>query len=130
MMMNLMAGRWGNDISLDIIWQAILGVTDQYQRARITEEAYLEYCASLKLQLAQHLASASDRVRYTVGEGDEAVVARGAKTGHIEEGPEFRFMLYRYDNDYPGDMHEYARHTTRHTSDFSFPHLTYRLVFC
>jgi hypothetical protein len=30
-----------------------------------------------------------------VGEGDEAVVVPGAEAGHIEEGPEFRFFLYR-----------------------------------
>lgn len=38
---------------------------------------------------------AADRVRYTVGEGDEQTVVSGAEAGHIEEVPEFRFFLYR-----------------------------------
>ena len=48
-----------------------------------------------QILLSEHVDLAADRVRYTVGEGDEQTVVSGAESGHIEEVPEFRFFLYR-----------------------------------
>ena len=83
-------------VPLDLIWQAVLGVTDQHQRQRISEEAYDMHCRSLRAELVDHLALTAERGKYVVGEGDMEVVVPGAQTGHIEEGPEFRFFLYRH----------------------------------
>lgn len=55
---------------------------------------YEEYCEQLHLQLADHLSS--EKGKYTVGEGELEVVVPGAQTGHIEEGRDFRFFLYRH----------------------------------
>ena len=49
MMMNLVWGRSGANVPLDLVWQAILGVTDQYQRAHITDEYYEELCHNLRV---------------------------------------------------------------------------------
>jgi hypothetical protein len=93
MILNLV---WGHRKSLDTIWQAILGVTDQFHRYRISENIYKELCKIIKVQLQDHLDNASNRIKYTVGDGDLQVVVPGAETGHIEEGPEFRFFMYRH----------------------------------
>ena len=49
MMMNLVWGRAGANVPLDLVWQAILGVTDQYQRTHISSEYYEEVCANLRV---------------------------------------------------------------------------------
>ncbi len=94
LMLKLVGGRTGSHVALDLLWQAVLGVTDQYQRQRLSEADYESYCELLHLQLAEHLSS--EHGRYTVGEGDLAVVVPGAHFGHIEEAPDFRFFLYRH----------------------------------
>jgi cell division control protein 45 len=94
MMLKLVGGRSGSHLALDLIWQAILGVTDQHQRQRLSEVDYEEYCETLHLQLADHLSS--EKGKFTVGDGDLEVVVPGAQTGHIEEGKDFRFFLYRH----------------------------------
>eukprot|EP01038_Epipyxis_sp_PR26KG_P005061 gene5061-7065_t len=98
MLMQLVLNKLGrgNHIPLDLIWQSIIGVADQYNRGNVTNESYDEYCGYLKDQLANHLLSSADRVRYTVGEGDQEVVVPGAYYGHIEEGPDYRFFMYRH----------------------------------
>ena len=50
MLMNLVWGRAGTNVPLDLVWQAILGVTDQYQRAHISDEYYGEVCAHLRVR--------------------------------------------------------------------------------
>ena len=49
MMMNLVWGRAGANVPLDLVWQAVLGVTDQYQRTHISSEYYEEVCANLRV---------------------------------------------------------------------------------
>ena len=94
MLLKLVHGRTGGQLAVDVIWQAILGVTDQLQRQRIPEDDYNEYCDELCVQLSDHLLS--EKGKYTVGEGELKVVVPGAQTGHIEEGPEFRFFLFKH----------------------------------
>ena len=108
MMMQLVCFRHASHVPLDLIWQAILGVTDQHQRGTMPDKYYEEYCAYLKGQLADHLAAEShtDRVSsYTVrdgsmdGEGtsrEVEVVVPSSKVGHIEEALEYRFFLHRH----------------------------------
>jgi hypothetical protein len=43
MLMQLVAGRSGNQLPLESVWQAILGVTDQFQRGNINEYHYNTY---------------------------------------------------------------------------------------
>ena len=52
-------------------------------------------CVLYQILLTDHLSSASERVRCTVGEGDKETVVSGAEVGHIQEVPEYRFFLYR-----------------------------------
>lgn len=49
MMLHLLGGKYGSHVPLDLLWQVILGVTDQFLRYRITEHAYEEYCWNLKV---------------------------------------------------------------------------------
>ncbi len=93
-MLKLVSGRTGSHIALDLIWQAVLGVTDQHQRQRLPEDEYDAYCEQLHLALADHLSS--EKGKYTVGEGEFEVVVPGAQMGHIESGKEFRFFLFRH----------------------------------
>ena len=112
-------------IPLDVMWQGILGLTDQYNRGRIAEDDYDALCHQLKVELGEHLVSASDRVRYTVdnntgdvnltpatNQGTNAensntnatsnnganagIAVQGCQYGHIEESSEYRFFLYRH----------------------------------
>ncbi len=113
-------------VPLDVMWQAILGLTDQYQRGHITEAEYEGLCHSLKIELGEHLVSAADRVRYTAVDYDvmenaasaqqpstntvntnngeavptvpsvSAIQVGGAQTGNIEETAEYRFFLHRH----------------------------------
>ena len=96
MIMNLVWGRNGSHVPLDLVWQAVLGTTDQYHRARIDHKTYESICEYLTVLLGEHLTSAADRARYVVAEGDNEVVAQGAETGHIQEVREFRFFMYRH----------------------------------
>lgn len=97
MIMNLVWGRNGSHVPLDLVWQAVLGTTDQYHRARIDHGTYTSICQYLTVLLGEHLTSASERVRYVVGDGtEEEVVAQGAETGHIQEVQEFRFFMHRH----------------------------------
>lgn len=96
-MLELLRGTSGSHIQLDNIWQAVLGVTDQYQRQRIPEYRYNEMCDDLKMRLSDHLALSEAGAQYLIareGEGDLQV--QGSKVGHIKETPEFRFFMYRH----------------------------------
>jgi cell division control protein 45 len=109
---------------LDITWQAILGITDQYMKGRLNEDQYEACCQYLKIELGEHLVSAADRVAYTVpaeaaapsstaavttvaaGSNPSvplaalssvtAVSIAGAQSGHIQETAEYRFFLHRH----------------------------------
>ena len=97
MIMNLVWGRNGSHVPLDLVWQAVMGTTDQYHRARIDHNTYTSICQYLTVLLGEHLTSAAERVRYVVGDGtEEEVVAQGAETGHIQEIQEFRFFMHRH----------------------------------
>ena len=97
MMMQLVGGRFGSHIPLDLIWQAVLGVTDQHQRGTMLDEAYLEYCAYLKSQLQDHLTSDTDRSYMVPGaNGEVEVQVPASKAGNIEEANEYRFFLHRH----------------------------------
>jgi cell division control protein 45 len=97
MMMNLVWGKMGSHVPLDAVWQAILGVTDQYQRSHINADEYDDMCEQLKILLGDHLTTASERIRYTArGEGEEEVVVSGFEAGQIQSVTEFRFFLYRH----------------------------------
>jgi hypothetical protein len=85
----------GRSNFLDTIWQAILGVTDQYERQRLDEDQYEEIFKDLHLQLANYLSSRNER-KYTVGDDENKVVVPGAQTGHIEDAHDYRFFLYRH----------------------------------
>ncbi|CAE7791007.1 cdc45, partial [Symbiodinium microadriaticum] len=76
----------------DILWQAILGATDQYHRCRISEGLYEAICNEIKRELPDD----SSRGKYTVGEGVEEVAVPGAEAGHIQPGSEYRFYMCRH----------------------------------
>lgn len=105
MMMHLVSGRCGSHVPVEALWQAVLGVTDQYQRGNVPEQSYLHYAGELRHQLGEHMMTASDRVRYSVSNGAdgaaggdpaEMVSVSGSEHGHVQEGPEYRFFLYRH----------------------------------
>jgi hypothetical protein len=105
MMLNLVGGKFGNHVPLDLLWQAVLGVTDQHQRGTMSQNEYVEFCEHLKLKLSDHLLANRDH-RYTVqNNGDPnndgvasetTIVVPGSMAGNIEEGKEYRFFLHRH----------------------------------
>ena len=74
----------------DILWQAILGVTDHYLRSNIFDDLYESICGAIKNELTD------DTHRFKVGEGDEEVLVPGAETGVVSAGLEYHFYLYRH----------------------------------
>lgn len=87
----------------DILWSAILGywnininlyvigLTDQFQRNRITEVLYDAICEEIK----RELPDGQTGQKYAVGSGNEEIIVAGAETGHICSGLEYRFFMYR-----------------------------------
>jgi hypothetical protein len=49
--MELVAGRSGNQVPLEALWQAILGTTDQFQRGNISEDLYDMYHRELTVRV-------------------------------------------------------------------------------
>lgn len=95
LLLKLVSGQ-GN--LLDTMWQCILGVTDQHERQRLDEEQYNDICTELHRELANYLSDKGERM-YKVDNKDgtqEGMVVPGAQTGHIEEGQDYRFFLYRH----------------------------------
>ncbi len=74
----------------DILWQAILGVTDHYLRWNISDDLYESICSAIKNELAD------DTHRFKVGEGDEEILVPGAEAGVVSAGLEYHFYLYRH----------------------------------
>lgn len=70
MMLELVNGKYGSHIPLDILWQAILGITDQYLRQNITEKVYDDCCSHIKSNLENHLLTSSERSRYIAYSSD------------------------------------------------------------
>lgn len=62
MMLSLVYGRHGTVLPLDIIWQAILGLTDQHLRNHVTEEWYERYCNYLRGELLDHFIDGPKRL--------------------------------------------------------------------
>jgi len=61
MMLSLVYGRHGTILPLDILWQAILGLTDQHLRNRVTEESYDIYYKYLREELLDHFIDGPKR---------------------------------------------------------------------
>ena len=118
LLMIAMDGRTGGQVPLDLIWNAILGVTDQYLKGNIPEYFYLECCDQMKVwlwllslwlllfvlflqqtRLANHLDMISggdgSSSKGVLKAGDQELYVPNAETGHIMEEKEFRFFLYR-----------------------------------
>ena len=87
--------NYGNNINLDFIWQAILGVTDTFLRVKVTEELYTSYCMQLKEELYNHMLN-NFNSKYLINDGDKEVMIPGSKSGHINEELEYRFYMYRH----------------------------------
>jgi hypothetical protein len=51
MMLQLMQSNNRQQVPVDVVWQAVLGVTYQYSAGNITEDVYSGYCADLKVRL-------------------------------------------------------------------------------
>lgn len=48
MLMHLV-GHSGSHVPIESLWQAVLGVTDQFQRGNVPEISYNSYCDELKV---------------------------------------------------------------------------------
>ena len=100
--MHLTHGKFANLVPQDLIWQAILGVTDQHVRGNITEEFYNFYITDLNGKLGSSLSSNRERSKYNVSvpgeEGTETVSVSvvGSDAGSIEQCDEYRFYLHRH----------------------------------
>jgi cell division control protein 45 len=112
MIMNLVCGR-SSSLPLDLVWYAILGVTDQYQKGNIGEDLYSNCNQQLEGVLGMHMDNALAYAKYTVPANpyvdavadqdantlpreNKDVVVPGAECGNIVAGPDLRFFLYRH----------------------------------
>jgi cell division control protein 45 len=77
-------------VTPDIMWQAIIGVTDHYLRANLADEMYNSICEAIKTKLPD------DTRRFRVGEGNDEVIVPGAEAGVVAAGLEYPFFLYRH----------------------------------
>ena len=51
MVIELMAAQLGSrQVPVDVLWQAVLGVTYQYQAGHLPEDLYGDYCQFLKVK--------------------------------------------------------------------------------
>ena len=89
--------------SLDSLWMAILGLTDQHQRQQLADSAYDACCGTLRGLLQAHLDVVEERGRYMVtdvGAGDNGTDLQlsigGQQSGHIKVEQEYRFFLHRH----------------------------------
>mmetsp|Transcript_24549 Transcript_24549/g.45758 ORF Transcript_24549/g.45758 Transcript_24549/m.45758 type:complete len:534 (-) Transcript_24549:1114-2715(-) len=94
--------------SSDMLWQAILGATDHYQKAHISENLYNAICGELKKQLPEGVGRGSHSLgvieesidvngtkKQQVAVGSKVTIP-GAETGHIHWTEEYRFYMYRH----------------------------------
>ncbi len=49
MLMHLVNGHCGSHVPIESLWQAVLGVTDQFHRGNIPESNYDVYCDELRV---------------------------------------------------------------------------------
>lgn len=108
MMYNLISSRGGSATPLEHIWQAVLGVMDQYHKYRLSEENFQGCREWLREILGDHVSasnSSSQNSRYTVGEGDQEVVIPGAETGHIVHSRDYKLFLYRHQSLFDAMFH-------------------------
>lgn len=76
----------------DMLWLAIVGVTDMYQQDRIGKDAYNMLVADLGVAVSTKNA---DDARGRSG-GDGSVLAVSGTCGHVRPEKEYRFLLYRH----------------------------------
>eukprot|EP01034_Spumella_vulgaris_P021655 gene21655-27696_t len=102
MLMQLVTGRSGSQLPLESVWQAILGVTDQFQRGNIAENHYDMYHRELVDKLGNHLMATPEKVIHggSGGSGGDqdvnGVSAAASEHGNITDDPDYRFFLHRH----------------------------------
>jgi cell division control protein 45 len=106
-------------VPLDVIWQAIIGLTDQFQHGRIAENYYDDYCHYVRTELSNHLTTAREKSTYFMTNNEASatnnangtaiansvISLQGARTNHIDETSDYRFYLYRHWSLYESMLH-------------------------
>ena len=96
----------------DQIWNAIVGLTDQYRKSRYSKEKYLEEVDVLKQQLSRD--SSKNRYKSEINRNDEnqesieTVWVTGCQTGNIKYKSDFELYLYRHWSLYDAMRHSPA----------------------
>lgn len=76
----------------DVLWMAILGVTEQYQRSHISEELYESICQTIRSELPNDSPST-----WSVADGQGGLVqVASAETGNVFADTDYRFFMYRH----------------------------------
>lgn len=109
MVTQLLQSALGGRLSPEMLWQAALGVTDQWLRGNVAVEHYKTYCGFLRIALGSAVRDSRERSRYviaaptttataTAADGEEggSVVVPGAEAGHVEMVDEYRFFMHRH----------------------------------
>eukprot|EP01042_Synura_sphagnicola_P001009 gene1009-1139_t len=74
----------------EILWMAILGLTDQYSRSLLSEEEYSQVCDCIQAELRGDGPSA-----WRSGEGADEVQVPGDDNGKVFDVMDLRLFLYR-----------------------------------
>ena len=83
----------GVSVTSDLMWQAILGTTDQFLKANITEDLYNSICDAIKSEISN--LQGENKYRILNNEGAEISV-QASENGRVEDTMDYRFFLYRH----------------------------------
>jgi cell division control protein 45 len=92
LLINLVKIR-GVSVTPDLMWQAILGTTDQYLRSNISEDLYNVICDAITAEVAN--LGGENKFRVSDGEGSDFSV-QSSENGRVETTMDYRFFLYRH----------------------------------
>ena len=98
----------------DQIWNAIVGLTDQYRKSRYSKEKYLDEVDSLKQQISLLRDGSKNRYKSEISRNDdnqesiETVWVTGSQTGNIKYKSDFELYLYRHWSLYDAMRHSPA----------------------
>ncbi len=84
--------------SPDLMWQCILGTTDQYLKSNINEDMYNSICYAIREEILTFQRDSKYRIseNSTTNPNGNEIIVQGSEAGRVEESQEFRFFLYRH----------------------------------
>lgn len=96
LIMNLVLGRSGTQVPMDVLWQGAICAFTQLEQGNISLDVYNQICDQLRIILVDHTDSITMNSNYTITDGDSEFSIPNSETGNISEGFDFRLFLHRH----------------------------------